>query len=232
VKTWGWIFAALGWLLCEAVGFLVLLLAIEPAAMAQATEFHAGEFWEAFRRQLHSSEYRLACWLAGVGLILGPVLVLAIPIARWRYRRHIEFPGERGAVVVDVSSVEECLRKVLSEEEGVGRARVDLHADRAELLCTVTVWLEATSDVIGRVRAMETRLLDYYRYVLPEGRPLRVETKTRLIYQRRASAGPGGRPTAAAGQSTRSDGRGEEYYGGPRYPVDAGDADPGSMTSS
>jgi hypothetical protein len=103
------------------------------------------------------------------------------------------------------------------------------------MLCAVTVWLEAAPDVVARVRAMQARLLEYYRFILPEGRPLRVEIRTRLIYQRRPSAGPSGRAAQPAVHAARGDAKNEEYYGGPRYPVDAGEAgetDPGSMTSS
>jgi len=232
MRSWGWPFAALGWVFCGAVGFLALLVAIAPETAPRFLEARGTHLWRALCWHVPGTQYRWAYWVLGTGLLLGPALSLGVPLCRWRYRRHLEFPGERGTVLVDVASVEECLRKVLSDEEGVGRARVILSADRAELGCAVTVWLEASADVVARVRQMQTRLLDYYRYVLPDGQPMKVEIRTRLIYQKPAAGSPAGRRAAAAPPAARGEGRGDDYYGGPRYPVDAGDADPGSMTSS
>ncbi len=232
MRTWGWLFAALGWSLCVFAGFLALFLAFEPITAPHLLKAHGSALWNGLAGDSESVEHRVALWLLGSGLILGPALVLVMPLARWRYRRHIEFASESGAVLIDVSSMEECLRKVLSEEEGVGRARVDLKADRAELLCNVTVWLEAASDVVGRVGQIEKRISEYYDYVLPESKPLKVVTRTRLIYQRRPGAGTAGRKDADPAQAVREESRNDDYYGGPRYPVDASDVDPGSMTSS
>jgi hypothetical protein len=232
MRTWGWLLAALGWALCVTVGFLALLVAVAPETAPRLLEERGTRLWHALCWHVPGTEYRWAYWVLGVALIAGPALALGVPMARWRYRRHLEFAGEHGTVLVDVAGVEECLRKVLSEEEGVGRARVQLSSDRAELFCAVTVWLEAASDVVARVRQLETRLLEYYRYVLPEGKPMRVEIRTRLIYQRPAAGLPARRGAAGASAAARGEGRGEDYYGGPRYPVDAGDADSGSMTSS
>jgi hypothetical protein len=223
MRTWGWLFSVLGWAACVLLGLAALLMVLEPAGAPAALS-------DSLRRLAHFAPW--VYWAWGLGLIVLPGLAVGLAAVKALRRDYVLFPGERGLVMVDVSSIEECLRKVLSEEEGVGRARVAVRIGGSELLCAVTVWLEASSDVVGRIRQMETRLLEYYRYVLPESKPLRVEIKTRLIYQRRASAAQPGRPAAGQGPTSRGESRTEDYYGGPRYPVDAGDADPGSMTSS
>jgi hypothetical protein len=109
---------------------------------------------------------------------------------------------------------------------------VSLSARRGHLACEVVVWLEAGSDAVGRVRQMQSRLEEYYAYVLPEGQPLKVIIRVRLIYQKPSGRALAAHPPASPAGAAKTEGRSEDYYGGPRYPVDGPDADASGLTSS
>jgi hypothetical protein len=232
MRAWGWLFAVLGWLLCALVGLMALLVAVEPEAGPLFLQLRGQHLWTALLGRLPSTGYPAAYWVLGVSLLLIASLTVVVPLLRWRHRRHLTFPGERGAVLVDLATIEDCLRKVLAEEAGVGRARVSLGTRRGHLACEVTVWLEAGSDAVGRLRQMQSRLEEYYAYVLPEGQPLKVIIRARLIYQQPPARTLSARPAASPAGAAKGEGRSDDYYGGPRYPVDSGDADASGLTSS
>lgn len=223
MKTWGWVLAVVGWAAMAAAGLLGLLLAYLGPAPAQDLVGRWG-LW-----LVHSAEGREVLFAAGGAvLLLFAGLAMVSPVVYWLSRRHLLFPGERGLVMVDTSTVEECLRRELSEEPDVVRSRIDVTPARGALLCQVTVWLEAGGDVVERVHSLQERLQNYYAFILPGGAPLRVKVGTRLIYRKGGPRRPPGRQPARAASGRESD----DVYGGPRFPVDEGDADSSGLTSS
>jgi len=225
VRTWGWVLAILGWAAMAAAGFGGLFLAYLGGDASRVVLGSWGS------KLCVLADHRAAFLAAtGVLLLVLAALALASPVGYWRSRRQLFFPGERGMIMVDTSTVEECLRRELSEEPDVVRSRVAVRPVRGALLCQLTVWLEAGGDVVERVHSLQERLQSYYAFVLPGGAPLKVEAATRLIYRKGSPRPISGRQPARGG-SGREAGAGDPY-GGPRYPVDGGDADASGMTSS
>ena len=224
MRTWGWVLAVLGWAAMVAAGFLALLLGyVGPDVSALLVgNWSSGLLALAERRP----EFFAA---AGMVLLVLAAVALTSPLSYWRSRRQLVFPGERGLVLVDTTTVEECLRRELAEEPDVVRSRIAVRPARGALVCQLTVWLEAGADVVERVRSLQERLQNYYSFILPGGAPLRMEAGTRLIYRKGVPRRPSGRQAAPAGSAREP---GTDVYGGPRFPVDENDADASGMTSS
>lgn len=222
MRTWGWVLAVLGWAAMVAAGFLALLLAYAGSGPSLVI---LGRWSSTLHHLADGREVLFAS--GGTVLLVLAALALASPIGYWRSRRHLFFPGERGTVMVDTATIEECLRRELAEEPDVIRSRIDVRPVRGALLCHLTVWLEAGGDVVERVRSLQERLQNYYAFVLPGGAPLKVEAGARLIYRKGGPRRPSGRGPAVRASAGRE---AADIYGGPRFPVDEGDAN--GMTSS
>lgn len=219
MRIWAWVYAAVGWTLCATLSVLALRAAPLPEDLPRMLQ---GPL-EALGRASATS-----FWFLGTGLAAATALAPALLLRNWRAQRQLDFSAELGRVQVDVSGLEECLRKFLVEQEGVLRARAELfikrnpRGSRTARTCRATVWVEAGPDVLGRARHMQERLLEYYSRMLPGSEAVKVHVRTRLVYRRNEARKPppGGEP----GRAERGPG---DYFDGPQYPVDGGVAGAG-----
>jgi hypothetical protein len=227
---WRWLLVTVGWLVMFGIGMAALLLAIDPHEVPLALSFELERLAYPLTRAGAAYPWALVavCWGGGVLLLVMCAFALAAPFSRLRRSRLLEFPTDSGRVQVDIGALEECLAHMVSEEDGVLRARVWLRGagrSRAPLGCTAEVWFEAGPDVIGRVAAIQQRMRAYYYQVLPVKDDVRMDVRTRLIYRR---SGARSIETHESGRTIRpsvpdvQDGAGGDYSG-PRYPT-AGNA--------
>jgi hypothetical protein len=236
-----WLYATVGWLVLVGLGFGLLLLALEPSNAPQALLYEIENFMAPFMRAKSVPlVVTAACYVSGAALLMIAALSLAAPLGRARRPRLLEFPTESGRVQVDISALEQCLARVVSEQEGVVRARVQLRGGVAggatPLGCTATIWFEAGPDVIGRVSEIQSRMRAYYYQVLPVKDPVKIDVRTKLVYHKPGSGsdearpvhpGPSPDPGPLSSESSRLAAPAQEDYSGPRYPTD-GNEDPGA----
>ncbi len=222
MRIWRWVFATVGWVLIVAAGYSALWLAVNHASAVE----DAGHWVKMLDKVPQVSYYAL-----GVGLLMLAVAALISPLSRGGRHRLLEFPTESGKVQVDITALESCLAHVVSEEEGVIRARVNLRGGTGggttPLGCTATIWFEAGPDVIGRVSQIQARMRAYYYHVLPIKEPVRIDVRTRLVYRKTTAEAI--EEVAKADRvtpSTRTVSPEEEDYSGPQYPS-VGDGETG-----
>jgi hypothetical protein len=216
MKICGWAFTFLGWLLLVAAGSAALCLGLDRAAALG----RAGEWL-----QLVGGFHWITYYGVGAGLLLLALAALLGPISGHARQRLLEFPTESGKVQVDITALETCLARVVSEEDGVIRARVSLRGGTGggatPLGCNATVWFEAGPDVIGRVSGISARMRAYYYQVLPIKEPVKIYIRTKLVYRKRTAeaieeSAKADRVTPQR-ESTRTVAEGEDYSG-PQYP--------------
>jgi hypothetical protein len=174
---------------------------------------------------------RVSYYGLGAGLLLLAVAALISPLGRGGRHRLLEFPTDSGKVQVDITALESCLAHVVSEEEGVVRARVALRGGTGggatPLGCTATIWFEAGPDIIGRVSEIQARMRAYYYHVLPIKEPVKIDIRTRLVYRKKtAEAIEESAKADRVTPSTRTVSPEEEDYSGPQYPS-VGDGETG-----
>ncbi len=230
MKIWRWMFAVIGWLLVVALGVGVLYFVTHPE-----TSLEEMRYWV----EVFSSFHPISYWTLGIGLLLLALSTLLSPLGRARNTRLLEFPTESGRVQVDISALESCLAQMIGEEEGVVRARVHLRGGTAggksPLGCTATIWFEAGPDVIGRVSEIQTRMRAYYYEVLPIKDEVKIDIRTRLVYQKtrahavktqpRREAPPEPAPAPAPAPTTESKRLENPDYSGPQYPAGGGSSE-------
>jgi hypothetical protein len=240
MKIWRWVFAALGWFGLVGLGFMVLLTAMEPKAVPRAVVFEIERIFGSLMLEGQPAPVAtvIGCYVGGAALLLVAALALATPLGKSRRLRLLEFPTESGKVQVDISALEQCLGHVVSEEEGVIRARVNLRGGTGgstPLGCNATIWFEAGPDVIGRVSEIQARMRAYYYQVLPIKEPVKINITTKLVYQKSTARTVDGQIEAPADrvtprESQRTEAVGEEAaekklpapaddYTGPQYPT-------------
>ncbi|MFN2165645.1 MAG: hypothetical protein ACK2U9_05250, partial [Anaerolineae bacterium] len=117
MKFWRWFYSVIGWLLVIGLGSGAIFMAQH--------RFRSLQEIDDFVRILGRIN-PWAFWSLGVGLLLLGLTTLLSPLSRVRRQRLLEFPTESGRVQVDITALEDCLAHVVSEEQGVVRARVNL----------------------------------------------------------------------------------------------------------
>lgn len=217
MKIWRWVFAVIGWLVVACGGAAVLYLAVyQGQAVGEI-----GGWLKAFTRF-----HWVSHWALGLGFVTLALSTLLAPLGRPRNTRILEFPTESGRVQVDISALESCLAQMISEEDGVVRARVHLRGGTAggksPLGCSATIWFEAGPDVIGRVSEIQKRMRAYYYEVLPIKDQVKMDIRTKLVYQKtrahtvETQPRREGAPPAPASESKRLE---SPDYSGPQYPA-------------
>ncbi len=222
MKIWRWMFAAIGWLLVVGLGVGALSFAMHPKASLDEVRYWVWAF---------SKFHWVSQWALGLGFVTLALSTLLAPLGRPRNARILEFPTESGRVQVDISALESCLAQMISEEDGVVRARVHLRGGTAggksPLGCSATIWFEAGPDVIGRVSEIQKRMRAYYYEVLPIKDQVKIDIRTKLVYQKarahtvetqpRQKVTPEPAPAPApASESQRLE---SPDYSGPQYPA-------------
>jgi hypothetical protein len=243
MKIWRWVFATIGWLGVVLAGFGALLIALAPNDAPLAAVYKICEYFGLQYLRLEAAEggmslaSEIGFWVVGIGLLLVAALSLVTPLGHPRGARLLEFPTESGKVQVDITALEACLAHVVGEEEGVIRARVHLRGGtaggKAPLGCTATIWFEAGPDVIGKVSAIQARMRAYYYQVLPVKDPVKIDIRTKLVYQKTSARTIETLPPAEAAAKSSESARllaTEDDYSGPQYPT-GGAADPGEESS-
>jgi len=234
MKIFRWLYATIGWLLVVSAGFGALLVAMAPDEAPLAAAYRICEW---FGLQFSRLEFvgdglsfatELGFWVVGICLLLIAALSLAAPLGKTRRSRVLEFPTESGRVQVDITALEQCLARVVSEEEGVIRARVNLRGGAAggatPLGCTATIWFEAGPDIIGRVSEIQGRMRAYYYQVLPVKDPVKIDIRTKLVYQKSGVHSVEARPVhpdtaPKSDESGRHLPQPQDDYSGPQYPA-------------
>jgi hypothetical protein len=233
------VFATIGWLAVVLAGFGILMIALEPKEVPHSLLIiirgYFGTLLEP--KTVVPFQFTFACWVIGVCLLFIAALSLASPLGRPRRSRLLEFPTESGKVQVDITALETCLAHVVGEEEGVIRARVSLRGGtggKTPLGCTATIWFEAGPDIIGRVSEIQARMRAYYYQVLPIKEPVKIDIRTKLVYQKSSARAVETQQKAdkvtPQGQEAREDithlPAPREDYSGPQYPME-GEESPG-----
>ncbi len=245
MKFLKYIFVLVGWATTAALGALALYLAMHRAQLISILEMIKDENLRRELQLIFGPGLMTLIWLflLGSGLLLLAAVTLVLPLRRIKKHRLLEFPTESGRVQVDITALEDCLEHVVSEEEGVLRTKVALRGGigggKAPLGCTAIIWFEAGPDIIGKVSAIQSRMRDYYYQVLPIKEPVKIDIRTRLVYQKSGARTIAAMPredvvtpiddgassvsgSTSAGTSGRSSSRimpGEDYSG-PQYPAD------------
>ncbi len=233
MKIWRWLYATIGWLVVLTTGFGALLVALAPDETPLAAAYRICEWFGLQFTRLEvtgdgmSFASEMGFWVVGIGLLLIAALSLATPLGKTRRSRVLEFPTESGRVQVDITALEQCLARVVSEEEGVIRARVHLRGGAAgatPLGCNATIWFEAGPDIIGRVSEIQARMRAYYYQVLPVKDPVKIDIRTKLVYQKSGARAIEARPVhpdtaPKSDESARHLPQPAEDYTGPQYPA-------------
>ena len=136
-------------------------------------------------------KFRLACFLAGAGLVLLNWVILQLTLAKLQRQKIIAFENPDGQVTVSLSAIEDFIRRSTKELPEVKELRSDVIAGKGRILvrARVTLWSEAhIPEVTERVQSLvKTRVQEMLSGI---EEPVVVKVHVAKIAHRDESKGP------------------------------------------
>lgn len=178
--------AVIGWLFVVAVGVWVLMVAAGEPPWAMEIP---GQFLDTV--ESYPLTFRVVVAAAG-GLLALLVLVLPfLGVRKAHEERPIEFTGEAGTMVIEVTALEEWLRRTVLEDEDVSDAactiKVPEIGSEEPIICNLDVGIKVRPDVPGKVNELTVAVRDHFLEILPMDQPPNVNVKVRIQRPRPAA---------------------------------------------
>ncbi len=135
--------------------------------------------------------FRLACFLMGVGLILLNIMIVQLTVAKLQRQKTIAFDNPDGQVTVSLSAIEDFIRRTARELPEVKDLRSDVIAGKGRILIRTraTLWSEAhIPEVTERIQSLVKARVQEMLSGLEE--PLTVRVHVSKIAHREEVEGP------------------------------------------
>jgi len=155
--------AVVGWLAVLAAAVFFIVLNISPD-VAEGM----GSYFETMATNNYG---RTLAWILVACMLIADLLVLVWTLVPDRKEKPIEFQSDVGSMVVEVTALQDCMRRTAMDDPDVTEAESAITVPQAgkdsPIVCEMRVGLLERADVPGKGREVATRLKDKLLEVLP-----------------------------------------------------------------
>lgn len=155
--------AAVGWLAVAAAAVFLIAVNIWPE-LAFAMGSGLGKMLGGFHGWLWA-------WMLVTALLIADFLALVWVFVPDRREKPIEFQSDVGSMVVEVTALQDCMRRTAMEDSDVTDAEATITVPQAgkdsPIICSIRVGILERADVPGKGREVAIRLKDKLLEVLP-----------------------------------------------------------------